>query len=225
MGDIVETRRDNLRLLISQRYKDNHAKAGQDLGMGGSYIWRYFSMTSNVRKISTRRARDIEERIKLPKGWMDHPQGTPNAVVTGDAVQQMGVPLLSWEEAATYQSSIIEKKTVMTALFFVCPLTHSENTFATSVQGISMKNPYGSPSFDDGDYIFIDPAIAPSHKSFVLLKGANQHRAMLRQYVLETSGRAYGHILNRQSPEPTIVIDASVLVIGTVIARYTPLIT
>ncbi len=73
--DIQETRRDRLRLLISDEYSGNVSRFGQLIGKSQSQL----SSTLTGRKgFGERLARQIENAIGLPKGWLDRVDDAQN---------------------------------------------------------------------------------------------------------------------------------------------------
>lgn len=72
---INETRRNNLRWIIDNRYGGVDRKLAIALGVQQTQITRYFSVAKSRRNISDDMARRIEKIENLDEGWMDtnHP--------------------------------------------------------------------------------------------------------------------------------------------------------
>lgn len=82
MSSVFEIRRDNLRRLMKQW--GGSTSLAKKLGhSNGSYLAQ-LAGPHPTRDLSEKTARDIERRLQLPDGWMDHwHKGTPGQPDTG----------------------------------------------------------------------------------------------------------------------------------------------
>lgn len=73
--DISEVRRHNLRVLINEEFAGSLAEFSRFIGKDPSYVSRYFSSKNQMRNIGSTTARQIEQRLQRPRGWLDRPHG------------------------------------------------------------------------------------------------------------------------------------------------------
>jgi hypothetical protein len=70
--DIYDLRRQNLALLIRDRFGDNQSKFATSIGKKPDYISRCLSTKQHRKRIGEELAREIESLVdKLPRGWLD----------------------------------------------------------------------------------------------------------------------------------------------------------
>lgn len=65
---VQKVRRINLKKLVRTLFEDNASKAGRTLGSSHTYMWQ---ILSGHRGIGEKSAREIEERLKLPRYALD----------------------------------------------------------------------------------------------------------------------------------------------------------
>lgn len=92
-------------------------------------------------------------------------------------------------------------------------------TFALRVRGVSMYNPNGKPSYEEGDYIFVDPDVEPQHRSAVIVRLDDEKEATFKQLIIE-GDRRYLKALNPAWPEPIIQINGDATICGVVIGKW-----
>lgn len=85
-------------------------------------------------------------------------KGSPrqSTVEPGPAIRGMA-PLISWVQAGHWAEISRNFEECDAEQWLPCPVTHSDETFCLRVRGQSMFNPGASPSFSEGDIIFVDP--------------------------------------------------------------------
>jgi SOS-response transcriptional repressor LexA len=95
----------------------------------------------------------------------------------------------------------------------------SSSAFALRVDGDSMKNQHGEPSFPDGTIILVDPNRSAQAGDFVVAKDVSTQKATFKK-LMHDAGRWYLKPLN--SAYPTIEIDdPAIRVIGRVVEYRT----
>ncbi|PHS48693.1 MAG: hypothetical protein COB05_05435 [Marinobacter sp.] len=131
------------------------------------------------------------------------------------------VPLISsvqaggWcEVAGSFEASDAEK-------WLPCPVKHGPHTFCLTVEGESMKNPYGKPSYDPGDIIFVDPDVAPTSGARVVVRLESQEKATFKQYV-EEDGQCMLKALNPEWKPRYVPLGERAAVCGVVIGKWVP---
>ncbi len=114
------------------------------------------------------------------------------------------VPVMRWEnltDGAIGQHNI----------WMACPVDHSDLTFALPVQGEAMV---GDDGYREGEIIFIDPVVAPTHgKDVVLVTGGT---ALFRRMVVTQEG-CFLKTLNPGWPNPIMPLPTDAIICGTVV--------
>jgi SOS-response transcriptional repressor LexA len=195
---------------------------GADLGWGsGAPVSHYMNghMTLQMEAV-TRFARyfdvtvrDISPRIAdmLPRSIIDTP-GSPRDAVRDNANT---VPVLSLGEVAR----LAERSAPVNGASgerVLCSIAHRGHMFGVRVVGESMRNLAGSPSFAEGDLLFVDTVRQSKSGSLVLVNmGAGSSDAVFRQLV-EDSGQRYLKALNSAWPRSIIELPDDAWVVGVV---------
>lgn len=144
---------------------------------------------------------------------------SPNTITLDSANENIFVPVISWVAAGSF--STVETLPADELIKWVpCPVPHSKNTFALRVVGSSMENPNGKPSFEDGDFIYVDPERCPENKSFVIVTLEGSAQATFKQLIIELDGK-YIQPLNPKWHEKIIKIDSNAIINGVVIGKWT----
>lgn len=139
----------------------------------------------------------------------------PNVTKTNKGAM---VPVISWVAAGAFESvELIPEDELLKWVH--CPVPHSDSTFALKVNGISMENPNGKPTFEDGDIIFVDPEKEPENKSCVVVTLEGSSAATFKQLIIETDGK-YIQPLNPNWHEKIIKINGNAVINGVVIGRW-----
>ena len=129
------------------------------------------------------------------------------------------VPLIDWVAAGDFSGLNDPYPVGMAEDWLYCPSRHGSKTFALRVRGESMYNPSGSPSFKDGDIIFIDPDRAPNHKSLVICRMDDAKETTFKRLLIEGDTKML-EALNPSWPERIIKVNGSATICGVVIGRY-----
>lgn len=126
--------------------------------------------------IGSKSCRRVEEALELPKCWMDHDHSAP--------VKKEGyVPVVSWVAAGRWTG--MDDQSVEPIEWLACPLTHSNRSYALVVRGVSMDNPEGRPSFQEGDIIYVDPEKTANHRDFIIARLSEDNEATFKQLIVE----------------------------------------
>ncbi len=131
------------------------------------------------------------------------------------------VPLISWVQAGQWQEVIDNLSPGDAEEWLPCPVSHGDRTFVLRVRGESMLNPYGRPSFMDGDLIFVDPDRHAEHGSLVVVRLDDEKGATFKKLVIE-GDRKYLRPLNPAWPEPMMQINGNATICGVVIGKWEP---
>jgi SOS-response transcriptional repressor LexA len=120
------------------------------------------------------------------------------------------VPLIQWSVVNKNPTSIASAIRASNEAI-PCPVECGPQTFALPVRGLSMAG-----SFREGEYIFVDPDVLPTHRRFVV--AVHNGEPVLRQYIDEGASR-YLVASNPDIPSRILAIDADTQIVGTVVFR------
>ncbi|WP_095128717.1 LexA family transcriptional regulator [Pseudomonas sp. Irchel s3h14] len=128
------------------------------------------------------------------------------------------VPLISWVQAGAW-CEISDVRTLDDAeIWLPCAASHSSQSYALRVRGLSMFNQHERRSFRDGDIIFVDPAKDAENGSLVIAKLTDSQEATFKQLVMEGS-RRFLKPLNPAWPDPIIELDDNATICGVVFSK------
>lgn len=165
---------------------------------------RFFNVS--LEKISPRLA-------NLLPNASDSEEQQGNSRLSSDDTER--VPLISWMEAGVTRPTAGDHASETRIL---CPVPHSNRTFALVVEGEAMTSPGNRYSFDDGDIIHVDPAGQPRQGSIVLVRNPQDEMAILRQLMID-GGRRYLKALNPAWPDAIIEFPPGAHIVGVVICK------
>lgn len=183
--------------------------------------------TENGRNKGTTKLIEIALALNISPIWLQLGVGEMDLNINGSNISplpsQKAVPLISWVAAGSW--STIECRDIEGVVkdWVLCPTKHSEQTYALEVSGISMRNPNGSPSFEDGDIIFVDPLASPENKSCVIAYQEDTKETTFKQLIINENDQKYLVPLNPAWPEKIIKINGNTTIIGVVIGKWTML--
>ena len=122
-------------------------------------------------------------------------------------------PLVSWTQAC--ENPVISKHSEnrIAKDILPCPVPCSPGSFVLQVKGASME-----PKFDNGDLIFIDPAIEAESGKYVVVKLEDAAEASFKQLIIE-DGRKYLKALNPDWPERIVELSDATRVCGVVVFK------
>lgn len=217
--DLRDIRAANLQRLIKEKFAGNTSACARTIDKRVEYLFRYFSPNdTNRRYMSNSTARTIEKKLKLSSGWMDTGHHEIGAMVYQDGID--GSPLIEWKEVPEWRRAVLSRKANQDAEKFMCPVPHSPHTFVVRVRGIANQQAGQPLSFEDGDYIFVDPKLVPEHNRMVVFIDTILRKAGFRQY--QSDGvSAVLRSLNRHWNDPITPVNDDVAIVGVVIGRWT----
>lgn len=126
------------------------------------------------------------------------------------------VPLLSWVQAGIPEEVVAAYRKEDPADWVRTSVRVSRKAFALEVEGDSMTNPRGNPSFPSGSRVVVDPEREATSGSFVIVRIDDVKAATFKKLVLD--GRdALLVPLNPQFPTRPMTEDC--VIVGTVVAR------
>jgi SOS-response transcriptional repressor LexA len=210
-------RRKLLQELIDSRFGGSQAAFARAIKKAPAQVSHWLT---GHRALGDAGARHIEMTLGLPQGYFDgKARGTPVLPNTEPGPDIVGrVPLISWVQAGHWSEIVDNFHPGDAEEWLPCPVKHSDRTFVLRVRGESMYNPYGRPSFQEGDLIFVDPERQADHGSFVVVRLDDEQEATFKKLIVE-GGKRYLRALNPAWPEPIIEIDDNATICGVVIFK------
>lgn len=131
------------------------------------------------------------------------------------------VPLISSVQAGNWSDIVENFRSGDAEDWLPCPVRHGPNTFCLKVEGESMSNPGGKPTYEPGDVIFVDPGRAAQPGDRVVVRLEAHSQATFKQY-LEEDGRKLLRALNPDWKPRFIEINGEATICGVVIGKWVP---
>lgn len=216
--DIVAERLDYL--MKSHPQLGTQMKLAKKTGIGQTTIGRIRRGEVNA---TAENLRTIASAFDVPVGfffdddvvWPDGVSGRPSSPREGQ------LPLISWVQAGNWNETIDNFHPDDADEWIYSPFRHTDNAFVLRVVGKSMHNPGGERSYNDGDYIVVDPGRQAVNGSMVIVRLNNEHTAVFRQLLIEPNGEMMLMALNPAWPNRIIKIEHNVAICGVVIGKWT----
>lgn len=188
-------------------------------------------VTNSVASPRHENVEKIAKALKVSSNWLwkggEHNDPGPDLVTESNAPEinvEPGpaikgyVPLISWVQAGAW-CEVADVRTLDDAeLWLPCAASHSSQSYALRVRGLSMFNQHERRSFRDGDIIFVDPAKDAENGSLVIAKLVDSQEATFKQLVMEGS-RRFLKPLNPAWPEPIIELGSNAMICGVVFSK------
>lgn len=218
-------RKETLKKLVDEWFGGSQAKFAKAIEKNPAQVNQWFT---GGRQLGDGGSRAIELALHLPQGFFDMPRleqanilkNRPGESATTSAPDIRGkIPLITWEQAATWQDTIETFSPDDAEAWMTIPYDHGQDAFALRVSGESMLNTQQlRPSFHDGDIILVDPDAEASSGSIVVVRIDQEKEASLRRIAME-GGRQFLGLLNLSWPTPPIEMTEECSICGVVIAK------
>ena len=152
-----------------------------------------------------------------------HPpsEALPKANVREGPSIQGRVPRISSVQAGEWAEIVDNFQPGDAAEWLPCPVKHGPHTFCLVVEGESMRNYGGRPSYEPGDVIFVDPDVGARSGDRVVVRLESQSSATFKQYI-EEDGRKMLKALNPDWKPRYLEINGDATVCGVVIGKWVP---
>jgi SOS-response transcriptional repressor LexA len=118
-------------------------------------------------------------------------------------------PVISWVQAGDWSG--IHEINAADAIHYPCPVKCSDKTFLLKIHGMSM-----SPKFNEGDLIFVDPAVEPTNGKYVVARLDDENEATFKQLIIE-GGHKFLKAANPAWPTQIQPINGNCTIVGVVI--------
>ncbi|ORM64685.1 repressor [Pantoea rodasii] len=214
-NDIFEIRRQKLQELVDGY--ETQRKFAEAAGLDATVVSRmlYPAGKANKRNIGEQSARQIEESLKLSRGWLDglvKPEPS-NVAFAGMNEPKGSFPVISWVSAGQWMEAVEPYHRKSVDRWYETTVDCSENAFWLDVKGDSMTAPAGL-SIPEGMAILIDPEVEARNGKLVVAKLDNENEATFKKLVID-AGRKFLKPLNPQYPMTEI--NGNCRIIGVVV--------
>ncbi len=157
----------------------------------------------------------LAKALNCDPNWLLTGQNLPASKSTEKSNVEAGpelhglYPVISWVQAGDW--SAIHEIDASDAIHYPCPVRCSTKTFLLKVQGMSM-----SPTFNEGDLIFVDPAVEPTSGKYVVARLDDENEATFKQLIIE-GGHKFLKAANPAWPTQIQPINGNCTIVGVVI--------
>ena len=191
---------------ILEALMDKHSLNQTDLATRSGVSQPAINRILKERSRAKKPRRETLEKIGGVLG-VSPEQLTGQAPISVRLFDKGAVPIGRWETLT--QSA--QTGDIQLGKALVCPVPHSDLSFALPVIGEAMS---GDDGYSEGEVIFVDPGVGPSHGRDVVAVGPKA--AYLRRYT-ETPEGTFLKALNASWPNPIIPLTSDIILMGTVI--------
>lgn len=189
MTDRKEVRRQQLARLLNERFGGVQARLAKAIGKNPNYVSRCLAGTKGIGEGI---AHEIEERLRLPRGWMDdadspEPGNTDElsdsaAGVARSTIPAGRVPVVGHARLGDNGHFVELQYPVGHGDGFLDMPSNDENAYAVRCEGDSM-----TPRIRAGEFVLIEPNHPVSNGDEVLVK-ARDGRVMVKQFLYRRDG-------------------------------------
>lgn len=184
---------------LMNKHRLNQTELSNRSGVSQPAINRILNERSKAKAPRKETLQKIAGVLGVTPGQLTGQEPLPSRMMAYGAV-----PVMNWE-------SLTNSTTGQQRDWMACPVAHSDLTFALPVPSEAMR---GDDGYDEGEIIFIDPAVAPAHgKDVVLVTGKT---ALFRRMMITQEGR-FLKTVNPNWPTPIIPLPANALICGSVV--------
>lgn len=191
---------------ILEALMDKHSLSQTDLALRSGVSQPAINRILNERSKAKKPRRETLEKISGVLGV------TPEQLTGQDPISvrlfdKGAVPIGRWETL----TNALRASDITSSQALICPIPHSDMSFALPVIGEAMV---GEDGYREGDVIFVDPVVKPTHGRDVV--AVSPKAGLLRRYI-ETPEGQFLKALNPSWPNPILPLTSDIIVMGTVI--------
>lgn len=205
MKDVLETRRENLKLIINTRFGGVGVRMAEAMGWEKPALIYQLSSTNRPKPMGEKLARRIEKVAGKPDFWMEYEHfdeaneafketSFKSSELTLGPDFQKKVPVVSWVTAGKWCETDPALLASQAEEWVAVTKRLGDRSYGLRVQGDSME-----PKFQDGCIIVVDPDSEVKNGSFVVIQLLETNEAPFKQWVIEGS-RRYLKPLNTRYP-------------------------
>lgn len=169
MLDIPATRRENLQKIRDKRFSSN-AELARAIERASSQV---NDMLTGTKSFGPKVARAIEEKLKLPRGYLDEPH-EHEKVPTRFGKK---IPILSFVQAGNWTNTGDDSFDE----WIDVPEDMPDGSYGLKIRGKSME-----PAFYQGEIVIVDPTLSANPGDYVVARVANSpdNEATIKQYAV-----------------------------------------
>lgn len=184
---------------LMSKHRLNQTELSNRSGVSQPAINRILNERSKAKTPRKETLQKIADALGVTPGQL-----TGKEPISSRMMAYGAVPVMKWENLTN--SAIGQHSSWMS-----CPVDHSDLTFALPVLGEAMN---GDNGYREGEIIFIDPGVTPSHgRDVVLITGRT---SLFRRMMITQEGR-FLKTVNSGWPNPIIPLPDDAIICGTVI--------
>lgn len=195
--DISEIRRRNLLLLLERYHQDKDFAA--QVKIPTTYLSKLKSGRPGDKKMGNAKARQIEEHLKLPFGWMDALHGEDGAPLE-PTTSSTGVPLLTAIEAPHARRLVNNHVPLLDRELHATNRPIQRHTFAMTLPDAAMVGPVGTPGLPAGTVIVVEPDEIALPGDYVVIASRSPNEAAMLRVLDVVKGVRVARPLNAQFP-------------------------
>ena len=202
MKTVEEIRRLKLAALIAEA--GNQSLLSDKIGKAPAQISQWLnasinSKTGKPRVMSNAIARELEQKMGKPHGWMDQ-QDTSIANTEPGPDAKGRYPLISEVQAGMWTELCDHFQPGDAEQWLPSTKNLGECGYMLRVKGNSMEDPGGRYSFPDGMVLHVNPHLTPTPNQFVIVRREATKEATFKRYVL-IDGEPYLEAINPDWPK------------------------
>lgn len=185
--------------ILMNKHRLNQTELSNRSGISQPAINRILNERSRAKTPRKDTLQKIANVLGVTPGQLTGQEPIPSRMMAYGAV-----PVMNWD-------SLTNSSTGQQNDWMACPVAHSSLTFALPVPSEAMC---GDDGYYEGDVIFVDPSVTPSHgKDVVLITGGTP---LFRRMLITQEGR-FLKAVNFGWPNPVIPLPDDTIICGTVI--------
>lgn len=219
MKTISEIRREKLAALVTQH--GSQTKLAEIIGKSPAQVsqWLMPPESRSQRAIGNNSARDIEEKLGLPHGYLDQDdRGIEHRIdnnVTDGPTAHGPYPLISNVQAGawTEHATAIDPED-LTWGYSTKPL--GRDGYFLRVEGASMSNPGGQWHFPEGACLHVRPGAQPNPGQFVIARRNGSSETTFKRFVM-IEGKPYLEAINPAWPQRYYPLQEGDVICGVVV--------
>lgn len=211
-------------MVLIMNFKERFKKARIAKGYNQEELAEIVGVSQTaVNKIETGKTISPRNILDYAKALEVSPDFLLNGVVSsGDNINEPlnanyinnKIPLISWVKAGSWSPVIDNFQPGDAEDFYPCPEKTSGSTFALKVTGESM-----SPTYENGEIIFVDPEVMPINGSDVVVRQNGDSEATFKRLILD-GDKMFLKALNPNCPTPIMEMLSDAHICGVVVGSY-----
>lgn len=169
-----------------------------------------------IKNISAENAERVCATLRINTAWLMTGKGPKSGSagdLTSEAVRKGKVPVISWIKAGALSQSPDTFQPGDAEEWIDCPLPHSKGSIYLRVIGDSMW-----PEYSEGEYILVDPEVAPTHGRDVVIRTPDDTYTFKRLQI--TPDGEYLLALNPDHPNRKIQVPPGTVICGVVTSSF-----